>query len=58
LRTLYILGTIAVVLGVIISLIATGVQFLFLGNSLAGFGGLALVGATVAHAINWQIINR
>jgi hypothetical protein len=29
-----------------------------IGNGLLGLGALALIGGAVAHAINWQILNR
>jgi hypothetical protein len=29
-----------------------------IGNGLVSLGALALIGGAVAHAINWQILNR
>lgn len=28
------------------------------GNGLIGLGALSLIGGSIAHAINWHILNR
>jgi hypothetical protein len=40
----------------VISTVAVAWQVI--GNGLIGLGALSLIGGAVAHAINWQILNR
>ncbi|MFF1633988.1 hypothetical protein [Leifsonia sp. NPDC058248] len=73
LSLLYVIGVLAVVAGATVSLVASGnvgdaaagdvvstvaMAWQVLGNGLALLGALSLIGGAVAHAINWQIVNR
>jgi pheromone shutdown protein TraB len=69
LHYLYILGGLALGIAAIVALIAVftvggGIDttalmtWLVIAGGLANLGVLALIGGGVAHAINWQIINR
>jgi hypothetical protein len=70
LHYMYILGGMAAGIGLLIAIIASfnisgydgvsgaAVAWQAIGGLIAGAGVLALIGAGVAHAINWQIVNR
>ena len=70
LQYLYMVGGFATPIGALIAIIAsfnlssydgvssTATVFLVLGATVMTFGVLALIGGAVAHAVNWQILNR
>ncbi|MGJ4843913.1 hypothetical protein [Leifsonia sp. Le1] len=70
LHYLYILGTIGIIGGLAIAVIAAfnmssyggvnsaAVAWATIGGGVASLGTLAVIGGAVAHAINWQILNR
>jgi hypothetical protein len=70
LHYMYILGLIALVIGVVTAAIASAnaasvygggvgaVAWQFVGGALAFSGLLTLIAAGMAHSINWQILNR
>lgn len=71
LKTLYSLGFAVAGVGIVLAIIASSIQakaydapdagayaWLFVGFALIGVGILALIGAVVAHAVNWQTANR
>jgi hypothetical protein len=70
LQYMYILGGMAAGIGLLIAIIASfnmssyngvsgaALAWQAIGGLMAGAGVLALIGAGVAHAINWQIVNR
>lgn len=56
LLTLYIASPIVLAAGLL--LLAAAKEAAAIGGGLAALGALGLLGAVVAHSINWQIVNR
>lgn len=70
LHYLYVIGAIAAIGGLAIAIIAAfnisgygganpaAAAWATIGGGISSLGALALIGGAVAHAVNWQILNR
>lgn len=68
LLTMYVVGIIGVAVGLILMFVGIGsassvdpsgaLAWEFWGGGLITFGALLLIGGAIAHAVNWQIVNR